>query len=227
MRLTRADLPALRDIVAQARPILPAQAVVLHEIVQEIFLASDPYETQFKVPGTDRMSGEPTSMIVEAPTAAKAAEIAGKKIDVGKVSNVKATTGFLGILMDDGGRSDVGAENDGNYPIGVIVADRIPGFCASRYLLDGDIILGLSSPFTPFRSRLDLTGAVGGSPPGTVVGLLVLRRGQIISVTLTLDPKPAVQLLEDNGVIFRNDRQRKFDAYWQANFKSLLSQQLG
>ena len=185
MQLQRSDLPALREIVAHSHPILPAQAAVLHDIVQEIYLAGDKYEVEPK-------------------------------------------KGFLGILMDEAQRADVGAENDGNYPIGIIVADRFPGFCASRSLVDGDIILGLATPFTPFRSRMDLTNAVGGSPPGTVVGLLVLRQGQIMSVTLTLDAHPAQQLvIDDNGAMFRADRQRKFEAYWHANFKSLLPQQLG
>jgi len=184
MRLTRADLPAVRDMVVKSRPILPAQAAALHEIVQEIYLAGEKYETT-------------------------------------------PQQGFLGIMMDELPRADLVPENDLHRPIGVIVADRIPGFCAARNLISGDIILGIASPFTPFRSMEDLKNAVGGSPPGTVVGLLILRRGQVMRVMLTLDAKPIDALLLDAGVNFRAERQKKFDAYWQSTFKPLLVQQLG
>jgi hypothetical protein len=185
MRLNRADLPELREIVAKARPIRPAQAAALHDIVQEIFLAGEKFEVS---PGL----------------------------------------GFLGVIMDEAdSQIDVVQENDLHRAMGVIVCDRFPGFCAARNLVTGDIILGIASPFTPFRSRLDLTGAVGGLKPGTVVRLVILRRGQVITLTLTLDHHPADSLLQDGGVSFRAERQRKFDAYWLANFKPLLSQQLG
>src|SRR5579864_1187552 len=48
MRLRREDLPALRTLVQKARPLRPAQAAVLREIVQEIFLASETYERDAK-----------------------------------------------------------------------------------------------------------------------------------------------------------------------------------
>ena len=44
MTLSRGDLPELRRIVADSRPLAPAQGAALHEIVLHVFLASAPYQ---------------------------------------------------------------------------------------------------------------------------------------------------------------------------------------
>jgi hypothetical protein len=264
MRLTRDDLPALRGLVTRSRPLLPAQAAALHEIVQEIYLAGEKYPTaaqpfaddpevrrQLQLLGATQQQAQQIVESMQAiatgdDTAQRAIEKAtaqlmqqrrqdGQQIQramqqLQQQANSQATApqfGFLGIWMDELQQVDQVPENDLHRPMGVIVADRIPGFCAARNLINGDIILGLASPFTPFHGMDDLKGAVGGSPPGTVVSLLVLRRGQVMRVTLTLDAKPSGTLLLDAGISFRAERQKKFDAYWQATFKPLLVQQLG
>lgn len=138
--------------------------------------------------------------------------------------------GFLGILMDLGGAAlgqDLVPENEnGSRSLGVVVADRIPGFCAARRLLDGDVILGLASPFEPFRQSEDLRRIIGGMKPGVTVRLLVLRRGQVVEVPITLDAHPA-ETMPDNGELFRAKREERFAAYWQREFEPLVRRSLG
>ncbi|HXE55966.1 MAG TPA: hypothetical protein VN541_23270, partial [Tepidisphaeraceae bacterium] len=104
MRLKRTQLTELRDVVEKSRPLAPSQASALRRIVEEVYLAGEPYE----------------------------------KDD---------THGFLGILMDTAALSvrDLAGTNEPMETPGVVVADRIPGFCASRTLLDGDMILGMAN----------------------------------------------------------------------------------
>ncbi len=44
MGLEREDLPALRKLIEQRRPLLPSQAVVLKEIVSQIYLSGDTFD---------------------------------------------------------------------------------------------------------------------------------------------------------------------------------------
>lgn len=46
MDLTYEDLPALRDIVATCRPLSPSQAVLLHDVVCQIYLSKVDYPTE-------------------------------------------------------------------------------------------------------------------------------------------------------------------------------------
>lgn len=134
---------------------------------------------------------------------------------------------FLGIMgggPDYRAQADVGQPNDGSHPIGVVVFDRIPGFCAARRLLDGDIILGTTDPAQPFTSFDELKQTIGVVAPGATVHLRVLRRGKLIDVPLTLDVKP-VAAEPDAGWAFQELRDRraaKFTDYWNRTFAPLL-----
>lgn len=186
MRLRRDDLPDLRKAVAEARPLRPAQAMMLRQIVQEIYLASEQYENE---PGQ----------------------------------------GFMGVIMGDVGNSeaDLVPENElPNSTIGVIVAERIPGFCAARKLLDGDVVLGLASPPKAFKNTDDLKNTIGLLRPGTTVRVLVLRRGQVVEVDLTLDAHPVANTIDAIDIL-RSRRQKKFEDYWKENFEPLLRPVIG
>lgn len=184
MHLSRGDLPALQELLRRSRPLAPSQAVVLRQIVQEVYLAGESYEK-------DPMNG-----------------------------------GFLGIAMDGIlGRQDLQQPNDDGHAPGIVVADRFAGFCASRMLRQGDVILGTSNPPQVFTSILDLQNAIGGAEPGSTIRLEVLRQGQVIHVSLTLDCRPAeVGTSPDN---FRRERAEKFDDYWRETFAPLLKDSVG
>jgi hypothetical protein len=141
----------------------------------------------------------------------------------------KENQGFLGIMMDAASLSnrDLPRQNDHEAAPGVVVADRIPGFCASRMLVDGDVILGTTDPPHVFNSPADLQTVIVASDPGTIIHLQVLRHGQVIDVPLKLDCKP----IEADGELatenFRLRRAEKFNDYWRASFAPLLKEIIG
>jgi len=187
MQLRREDLPELRRRVDAAKPLAPAQAAALRQIVREVYLAGEDYD---KEPGH----------------------------------------GFLGIMgggPDYRGRADVGQPDDGSSPAGVVVFDRIPGFCASRTLLDGDMILGTTEPKQAFNTFEELRQTVGVLAPGTTVHLQVLRRGKLIDVPLTLDVKPIAAEADAGWAVqeLRDRRAAKFSEYWRRTFAPLMSRQ--
>jgi hypothetical protein len=135
------------------------------------------------------------------------------------------TKGFLGILMEKGppGTVDLQQPNQDGQVTGVIVGDRIPGFCASRLLRDGDIILGTINPSVTFHNFMDLQAEIVRLDPGAVVRLQVLRQGQVIEVSLILDTRP---LEAEPGSVedFTQGRAKKFEDYWQKTFAPLLKE---
>lgn len=137
--------------------------------------------------------------------------------------------GFLGILMDEAafGTRDLQQANDTNLVPGVVVTDRIPGFCAARMLRDGDVILGTTEPPQVFNTPTDLKQAIGTLEPGSVVRLQVLRQGQVIQVPLTLDCRPLEADSFDTAENFRVRRAEKFNNYWEETFAVLLKETLG
>ena len=184
MTLTRDDLPALQKLVAESRPLAPSQAIAIRQIVQEVYLAGEPY-----------------------------------KADENK--------GFLGILMNDSG-SEVRDFDHGDVhgDPGVVVAERIPGFCASRMLLDGDVILGTTNPRLLFTDSSALKQAIQAVLPGETIHLQVLRNGRVIDVPLTLDPTPAEASIPTiTG--FKLRRAAKFQEYWESTFAPLLREEVG
>ena len=133
--------------------------------------------------------------------------------------------GFLGILMDPASDVDLVPDNDSRN-LGIVVTDRIPGFCAGRGLLDGDIILGRAAdglePFVPFRSTDDLKRAVAPSRPGVVVRLVVLRQGEVMVLPLKPDPNPQEIASPEQIPAFVAEREKHFAAYWQREFADLV-----
>ena len=140
-----------------------------------------------------------------------------------------ATKGFLGILMDKNslGTRDLQQPNDVVLVPGVVVEDRIPGFCASRMLRDGDIILGTSDPAQVFNNPSDLQFAIAGLEPGSVVKLQVLRQGQLIEVRVALDSRPLEADNIDSAEGFRDRRMKKFEEYWEGSFANLVRLPVG
>ena len=134
--------------------------------------------------------------------------------------------GFLGILMDPASDVDLVPDNDSSN-LGIVVTDRIPGFCAGRGLLDGDIILGKApdrfEPFVPFRNTNDLKRAVAPTKPGVVVKLVVLRQGEVMVLALKPDAKPQEIGSAEQIPAFVAEREKRFVAYWQREFADLVA----
>jgi len=192
MGIARTDLEELRSLVEKNRPLAPSQAMALRDIVQQVYLATEPYE-----PVPDR-------------------------------------AGFLGIPLP----TTIVMDATDEPQTGVVVNERIPGFCAYRYLQNGDVILGVTEvPDKPFHSGGDLSEIIKGFKGGDTVHMLILRGGQQKEVPVKLDARPnwsqGPMVLIQPGVQppppqlpnvqdARRERQRKADEYWDANFAPLL-----
>jgi hypothetical protein len=200
MGLPRKDLPALERLVRDSVPLVPSQAVVLREIVTQVFLSGEKY---------DSTSGD----------------------------------GFLGVkpaevylnfrepqLQNDG--APFGGVSDPGAVYGVVINERMPGFCGARMLQDGDVILSIVERANlQFRDPSGFSMAVRQMGAGQTVRFQVLRQGQIIRVPITLDPRPDDADLIPGGVSriqgLLNDRKAAADEYWEKTFAPLLKEGVG
>src|SRR4051812_19784271 len=81
--------------------------------------------------------------------------------------------GFLGVPLRDA--TIVLDPNDDESQAGVLVTDRISGFCAYRFLQNGDVIVGISEvPGKPIRKAGDLTDIVKTRKGGDTIHLEIL-----------------------------------------------------
>jgi len=185
MGISRDDLETLRKLVETTRPLSPAQAMAVREIVDQVYQSTEPYEP------------------------------------------IEDHAGFLGVPLPGPAVVIDGAEDE---PQGMVVERRIPGFCAFRFLQDGDIILAIDE--RPIRTRDDLTRIISAHKGGDVVQMEVLRGGEKIEVSLKLDVRPlsapnlpAAAAAPAVGITIQDwlrDRQRKADDYWDKYFAPLL-----
>ena len=144
---------------------------------------------------------------------------------------VEDKPGFLGVPL-----RDASIATDDDAQAGVLVTDRIPGFCAYRFLQNGDVIVGITdSPGKAIRKSTDLTEIIKLCKGGDTIHLEILRGGQKMTVAVKLDARPnwaPMQIvipagpMAPNTVINQQDaireRQRIADEYWDQNFAPLL-----
>jgi hypothetical protein len=133
--------------------------------------------------------------------------------------------GFLGVPLRD---MIVPDSTDEDAQAGVLVTDRIPGFCAYRFLQNGDVIVGITeAPGKPMRKSTDLSEIVKLYKGGETIHMEILRGGQRMTVAIKLNARPvwAVQA-NINQIPLQQDeireRQRRADEYWDQNFAPLL-----
>ncbi len=184
MQLRRDDLPALRKIVQDASPLTPAQVEALPDIVNQVYLSGDHYDSQ-------------------------------------------SDAGFLGIqtrAVDIA--STKGAADDRNYK-GILVLNRVPGFCGARALRNGDVIIGIADmPELGFIDPDSFRENIKQHHAGSTVRFQILRHGQVREVAVTLDPRPVIAEQEDLLLDMVQKRQHAFESYWQATFAPLLKEEI-
>jgi hypothetical protein len=125
--------------------------------------------------------------------------------------------GFVGVMFD--------LEQDfEDLPTdGVEVRHRMPGFCASRWLEDGDVILSVGNSDL-IRSHEKMTDAVKSNSAGQSITFEILRCGRLIRVPVVLDARPIELMPGDSATIasFIAKRQESANTYWEENFQPLL-----
>jgi hypothetical protein len=136
--------------------------------------------------------------------------LAGERDDHGALPG-----GFLGL-------SWAGARNSTWYdPPGLIVAQRIKGFVAYRFLREGDVLIGIAElPDRAFTAVQDLSAALAELGGGSRVTLIILRGGRMVRVPLRLDARPNWPAGVDQ---IQALRENKAEQYWEANFSKYVA----
>jgi hypothetical protein len=213
MGLGRDDLPALRKLVEQRRPLLPSQAVVLKEIVTQIWLSSDTFDVA--VNGRDGFLGIRPA---EVSVGTRPPDDQPGQQAVPPAPQVMQFPGEFGV--------------DPSQVCGIMVMDRMPGFAGARVLQNGDVILGIAErPKIQFRGAADFSLAVRALGSGEKVHFDVLRQGQVIRVEIILGPRPDDAESVIGGINpmqkLLDRRAKEVDDLWEAQFAPLLEEGVG
>src|SRR5258706_2159962 len=175
LTMTRQDLPALRQVIKERRPLMPAEAEPLRDIVTHVYLSEDPYDRD-------------------------------------------EATGFVGVLFDEEQEYDKLPTGGGE------VRRRLPGFCAARFLEDGDVILSIGDPPAMIlRTSENMMQEIKRRSAGKRLTFLVLRRGRLMQIPVVLDAKPS-DLLPGTVPIFILERQATADRNWETEFEALVEE---
>jgi hypothetical protein len=136
----------------------------------------------------------------------------------------RAGAGFMGVRLRTaggfGGDFDPAEPDPASGAAGAVVSERIPGFAAYRVLCDGDVIVGVSENPLPVSNYDALINIISSFRAGQTVHLKVARAGKIITVPLTLDPRPA-----NIRTTFNEEWElqvQQADEYWRKHFEPLL-----
>jgi hypothetical protein len=140
---------------------------------------------------------------------------------------VEGTAGFLGVSVAPGPvelTPGPGVRAEG-MPVGVAVAQRMPGYCAYRVLRDGDVIVRLTAgKAVEFQNRMDFMNAVQGVRAGEEVLLDVLRHGKLVRVSLVLDRRPEWASIDGARDAAIAERERRASEYWEQTFGPVVGQ---
>jgi hypothetical protein len=131
--------------------------------------------------------------------------------------------GFMGVMF--GSPLEVNEPESG----GVEVRRRMCGFCAFRYLEDGDIIRAVVGPPTlTVHMPDDIIAAVKTCHAGDIVVLEVLRGGRILRIPILLDVRPKLVALANEAATseFLGRRQAEADNYWDETFEPLIGEKV-
>jgi hypothetical protein len=144
--------------------------------------------------------------------------------------------GFLGVRMQPTTVSVKAAaaaapDADPDEPrmqYGVVIVERLAGFIGNRMLMDGDVILAIvEHPGLQFASDSAFSLAVKDTGAGHTVHFHVLRRGRLVKIAVTLDPRPN-QAADPNAMEALNKGRRdKAETYWREAFAPLLREGVG
>ena len=199
MGLKRKDLATLKRLVADGRPLAPAQAVVLRDVVSHVYLAGDEY------PATpEGFLGVSLPIIGTVYT---------------NFLNLRPQAPFIPGLA--------GQMPDPEVVEGVAIVRRMPGFAGARFLEDGDVLLGIEEhPGVRLRDSRDLSSTVQAAGAGQTLHFQILRQGQVVRVPVKLDPRPrAANVPQMDMEDLLRQRSQAADEHWEQWFAPLLEKE--
>ena len=212
MGLNIEGLGMLRDIVDSNRPLAPAQAAALHDVVIHVYVASTEAD---RMPSL-RKSGF-LGVLLEPVQS-------GLDINLAPLP---------GPLPPDENRiegappppPDNQAEVVFRPPGGVLIKETWAGFAGFRFLRVGDVVVGTGGD-QPTRAPTvqELRAAVQATAPGQTLDLQVLRQGRIMEIPVNVGPRPPWAEDEPTTRMMQSRRVRRAEIYWQFAFAPLLLQ---
>lgn len=211
MGMGRDDLPALRKLVEQRRPLLPSQAVALKDIVTQMYLAGDVFDTA--VNGREGFLGiRPAE--VSIGTRQPEEQPGQQPVQIGA-----PFPGEFGMV-------------DPSQVCGIMVMDRMPGFAGARVLQNGDVILDIvERPKIQFRGAAEFSLAIRALGAGEKVHFDVLRQGQVIRIEIVLGPRPDDAEPVPGGLNpmqkLLDRRAQEVNDLWETQFAPLLEEGVG
>jgi S1-C subfamily serine protease len=143
----------------------------------------------------------------------------------GETYEANRTAGFLGVRLGDVVELNLAAgdQQPANQRSGVVIIDRMPGFCGYQALRDGDIIVAITDrPATLISSLENLRVVIQSFAAGQTIHMQIIRQGQLVGVQAVLDGTP-VQVNQMPLEQMLRDRQTKAEKYWWEHFGELLT----
>ncbi|MCC6424885.1 MAG: PDZ domain-containing protein [Phycisphaerales bacterium] len=134
--------------------------------------------------------------------------------------------GFLGVRLGDviELNSSTGDEPPAGPRAGVVIIDRMPGFCGYRALRDGDIIVAVTDrPATLISSLENFRAVIQSFAAGQTIHMQVIRQGRLVRTEAVLDGTP-IQADQMPLEKMLHDRQENAEIHWQKQFGALLMQ---
>ena len=203
MGLSREGLGELREAVDRMRPLSPAQAAVLHDVVIHVYVA-----------GSERAPS-----VFMRPTG-----FLGVLLE-------PVLSGYgIGVAPPAPQPGDENPVDFGQFHAsgGVLIRETWPGFAGFRFLRVGDVVLGTGGD-QPTRSPTvpELRSAVQTTTPGAILDLQVLRQGRIVEVPVRVSMRPPWAESETRTRQMLSRRIRAAEIYWHFAFAPLLLQDDG
>ena len=219
MGLRPAALGELREAIERTRPLSPAQAAVLHDVVIHVYV------------GATRATVQADRSIVVDPLRGDAWYF--------------AKSGFLGVLLEPVESAsiidvapqpppapdqqqqqqpdDIQDFGQVRPPGGVLIKETWAGFAGFRFLRVGDVVVATGGD-QPTRAPTvqELRAAVQATPAGQTLDLRVLRQGRIVDVPVNVSARPPWATDETITRQVQSRRLRPAELYWQTAFAPLM-----
>ena len=213
------ELGLLRRIVEQTRPVAPAQATVLHDIVVHVYV--DAIRVKLPEMEVELFHGDPY------PSYRKSGFL-------GVLLEPMLSGQGLGLLPDE--MVDLGPFSGG----GVLIRETWPGFAGFRFLRVGDVVIGIGVIADAEAGRAvpegrvqppparpptvsDLKAAVTATAPGQTLELQVLRQGRVVTIPVSVTHRPPWAQEEITTRQTQSRRLAKAERYWNFAFRPLLA----
>ena len=194
MGLGREGLGELRETADRLRPLSPAQAAVLHDIVIHVYIG-----------GGVGLGGSERGPVFR------------KSGFLGVL--LEPMQSGAGIPVQPNEPIDFNHFGGG----GVLIKETWPGFAGFRFLRVGDVVIGTGGA-EPMRAPTltELKAAVSSTMPGRVLELQVLRQGRVVVVPIRVTARPPWAEDELSTRQMQNRRVMRAEAYWRFAFAPLL-----